>query len=549
MIKENFIELLEKSIKENWNYKAFTDYNGKTFTYAEIAERIEFLHKFFKKCDLKIGDKVALMGKNSSSWGIVYIGVVTYGAVIVPILPDFHSNDVHHIVNHSDSQLLFTNDNIWDELDETEMPDLKAICSLNDFSVKYRKDSKIEKAFLDSKKLYDQIKGHLRADDIKYAKIKNSDLASIVYTSGTTGFSKGVMLPANSLASNVVFAQNTLPLTAKTTIVSFLPLAHSFGCAFEFLYPFSIGSHIVFLGKLPSPKILLKAFNTYPPQLILSVPLILEKIYQKQIKKVLEKNSVKLTTKIPLINKLIYKKIKNKLVDVFGGKFLEIIIGGAALNKEVENFLTQIKFPFTIGYGMTECGPLISYAPWKEHRQGSVGKAVTGMEVIIDSQDPENIVGEILVRGENVMQGYYKNDEATNDVFDEEGWMHTGDLGLIDKDGFIYIKGRSKNMLLGASGQNIYPEEIEALLNNMPFVQESLVISKNNQIVALVYPDYELVDKEDIKQEELEKKMEDLRSELNKKLPAYSKVMKIELFPEEFEKTPTRKIKRFLYNK
>jgi long-chain acyl-CoA synthetase len=377
--------------------------------------------------------------------------------------------------------------------------------------------------------------------------VSNAALAAIVYTSGTTGFSKGVMLPHNSLIANVKFAREHLPLGSGDPMVSFMPLAHSYGCAFEFLYPFAVGCHITFLGRIPSPKVIIQAFQAVHPRLVLSVPLILEKIYRKQLKPVVDKPTMKLLLKVPLIDGAIAAKICRKLSDVFGGVFEEIVIGGAALNPDVEAFLKRIKFPITVGYGMTECGPLISYTGWKTHRPQSVGTPVDTLEVKIDSEDPKNVVGEICVRGENVMYGYYKNDEATNQAIDQDGWLHTGDLGVVDEDGFIYIKGRSKDMILGPSGQNIYPDEIEAKLNNMPYVQESLVLDKDNKLYALVYPDLELVDAQKLTEADVKTKMEENRRTLNQTLPAYSVITRIDLYPEEFAKTPTKKIKRYLY--
>jgi len=393
----------------------------------------------------------------------------------------------------------------------------------------------------------DKYDGSLIAEKLSFPEISNNELAEIVYTSGTTGFSKGVMLPHNSLLANVIYAQNHMDLKPGDTIASFLPIAHTFGCAFEFLFPFSVGCHITFLGKIPSPKIILQAFKQVRPRLILSVPLVLEKIYDKQIKAALDKGIVKILTKAPLLKNLIYKKVCNKLIEAFGGNFKEIVIGGAALNEKVETFLKMIGFPVTVGYGLTECGPLVSYAPWDEHKTSSVGKIVDTLEVRIDSDDQQKIVGEILVRGENVMLGYYKNEEATNEAIDKDGWLHTGDLGVVDEDGFIFIKGRCKSMILGPSGQNIYPEEIEAKLNNLPFIQESLVVQKNKKLIALVYPDLGLADAKGINEKKLTVKMEENRKFINQQLPPYCPITKIELSPEEFEKTPTKKVKRYLY--
>jgi len=546
MLEENFVKTIESGIQNNWDLPAFSNYTEGYQSYEKIAEKIHLLHYIFKQSSIKQGDKIAVIGKNSVNWAITFLAAISYGAVIVPILPDFSPEDVHHIVNHSDSTLFFTSEQIFDTLDETKMPDVEAILSLEDFKLLYYKNKEIVRIIENTKK------EHLKNNKfvpavVKFPDIKNDHLAAIVYTSGTTGFSKGVMLSHNSLMANIKFAQEHMPLKAGDKILSFMPLAHSYGCAFEFLFPFTLGCHITFLSKTPSPKVIVKAFQDVKPHLILSVPLIIEKIYKKQIRPALNKGAAKRLKNIPLLKNVVYKKVYSKLVDVFGGNFYEIVIGGAALNKEVETFLKKIKFPFTIGYGMTECGPLISYSAWDIHRPKAVGLPVETLEVKIDSTDQQNIVGEILVRGENVMEGYYKNKEATENAIDKNGWLHTGDLGLIDKDGFIYIKGRSKDMILGPSGQNIYPEEVEARLNNMPFVQESLVLDKNGSLVALIYPDLEMMDTENITEADLDKIMEDNRKNLNSQFPSYINISRIELYPEEFKKTPTKKIKRFLH--
>lgn len=550
MIKDNFVkDYLEKSLKDNWDLMAFSDYNGVDYKYSDVAYKISRIHLMFEECDVKKGDKIALLGKNSAHWAISYLAIVSYGAVVVPILPDFHANDVHHIVNHSDSVVLFTSDVLWDNLEESSMEALRAIISLTDFRLLMQNKSEKVQAMLDKRdelfnKKYD---GELTPDKLSFPVVDNKDLMVINYTSGTTGFSKGVMLPANSLAGNVDFASRHLPLEPGNKIVSFLPLAHAYGCAFEFLWPFKIGCHITFLTKTPSPKIIMQAFGQIKPDLVLSVPLIIEKIYKKQVLPALNKRAIKVMTNVPILNNKIYQQINKKLSDAFGGNFKEIVIGGAALGQEVEDFLRKIKFPFTIGYGMTECGPLISYDNWDKSKPYSAGKILDIMEVRIDSGDPYNEVGEILIKGENLMYGYYKNEEATKAAIDEEGWLHTGDLGVIDEEGYIFIKGRSKSMILGPSGQNIYPEEIEAKINNMPFVQESLVIQQDNKLTALVYPDYDAVDDSHLSEHELELVMEENRKSLNQELPAYERITKFKLYPEEFEKTPKKSIKRFLY--
>ncbi len=548
MMKENFIEFIEKSIKKNWNINAFSDYKGESFSYSDVAHSIARIHIAFELCGIKRGDHVALLGKNSANWTIVYLATISYGAVIVPILPDFKPNDVHHIVRHSDSSALFVSGNIMETLKAQEMVNLKAIFSISDFSLMPETaDDNLHKKLARANSIYaEKYPAGLTPENFKLADVPNEDLAVISYTSGTTGFSKGVMLPHKSIVSNVVYAHNNMPLQPGDSIVSFLPLAHSYGCAFEFLFPFTLGCHITFLTKTPSPQIILGAFKEIRPRLVLAVPLIIEKIYKKQLLPALEKPSMKILLKIPGINRLIYKKIKNKLVDVFGGNFHEVVIGGAALNKDVEIFFNRIKFPFSIGYGMTECGPLISYANWDKTRLGSAGRVVDNMEIKIDSSDPYNEVGEIMVRGDNVMLGYYKNEKATTEVL-KDGWLHTGDLGVIDKDNFVYIKGRSKSMLLGPSGQNIYPEEIEAKLNNLNYILESVVIENKGRLVALVYPDHDTAKNDGIGDTQLEAIMENHRKNLNEELPVYMNLHKIRIYPEEFEKTPKKSIKRFLY--
>ncbi len=548
-MKENLSEFILKALRHNWKITAFADYGGKSYKYSDVAGYIVHLHTRFQVYGIKPGDKIALLGKNSAHWGMSYLAILTYGAVVVPILPDFKPNDVHHIVNHSESRLLISSDVLFDALDPDRMDDLLGIISLNDFSVlSDGKGSSIsDKAELIEDKHQENYPYGVQSDSLKLPVIPNENLAVISYTSGTTGFTKGVMLQHNALVANVVYANNNMPLNPGDEIVSFLPLAHAYGCAFEFLWPFTLGCHITFLTRTPSPQIILQAFKEVRPRLVLSVPLIIEKIYKKQIMPVIEKPAMKSMLKTPVLRNIIKKKIRKKLVDVFGGNFHEVVIGGAPLNKEVEDFLHDIRFPYSIGYGMTECGPLISYANWDKTRPGSAGKIVDTLEAKVDSPDPQNIAGEILVRGENVMMGYYKNKEATREALDEDGWLHTGDLGLIDKKGYVYIKGRSKSMILGPSGQNIYPEEIEAKLNNKMFIQESLVIENQGRLEALVYPDYEATDKAEVSENMLREILEGYKSSLNNSLPVYMNLSKIKIVPEEFAKTPKKSIKRFLY--
>lgn len=552
MIKENFIKLYENSFKENWDLPCYTDYGEDlTFTYGEVAEEIAKLHLLFHYCSLRRGDKISIIGKNNARWCIAYMATVTYGAIVVPILQDFNPNDVHHIVNHSESTFLFTSDSIWESLEEDKLTDLRGVFSLTDFRCLHQRDGETVQKFMKSidaamKKKYP--KG-FHKEDIEYTNLSNDKVMLLNYTSGTTGFSKGVMLTGNNLAGNVTFGIRTELLKKGDNVLSFLPLAHAYGCAFDFLTATAVGTHVTLLGKTPSPKILMKAFEEVKPNLIITVPLVIEKIYKNVIQPLINKKGMKWALNIPLLDGQIYAQIRKKLVEALGGRFKEVIIGGAAMNPEVTEFFHKIKFPFTIGYGMTECGPLISYAPWNEFIVGSSGKILDIMEVRIDSEDPFNITGEIQVRGENVMTGYYKNEEATKEVFTADGWLKTGDLGTIDADGNIFIRGRSKTMILSSSGQNIFPEEIETKLNNMPFIMESLIIERNKKLVALVYADYESLDSLGLNNpDNLQAIMDENLKNLNKIVGAYEKVSKIQLYPNEFEKTPKRSIKRYLYN-
>jgi long-chain acyl-CoA synthetase len=547
---KSFITLIEESIKQNWNFPAFTDYKADTLKYSDVARKIEKIHIIFEKTGIQQGDKIALIGRNSSNWAVAFLATVTYGAVIVPILPDFKPDNVHHIVNHSDSMVLFTGDPIWENLDESQMRGVKCIISLSKFAILHENTPfsvKDTRGNVDSY-FAEKFPNGISPNSVNYFRDANpNEVCVINYTSGTTGFSKGVMIPYRSLWSNMLFAKQVIPLEPGDKVVSMLPLAHTYGAAFEFLYETTKGCHVHFLTRNPSPKIILEAFDDIKPRVVLSVPLIIEKIYKKNILEALKRPSLKLLLKVPVVDKRIKKLICKKISSIFGGNFIEVIIGGAAFNPEVETFLKDIGFKFTVGYGMTECGPIITYDSWKTSRLFSSGKAVVNMEVKIDSEDPENIVGEILVKGDNVMLGYYKNPEATSQAIDKDGWLHTGDLGLIDKDGYLYIKGRSKNMLLGPSGQNIYPEEIEAIINNLPYVQESLVVEQNGKLSALIFPDYDLIDKDGFSTSDLEKIMNDNRVLANQSLPSYCQISKVQLYPEEFEKTPKRSIKRYLY--
>lgn len=552
MVKENFIKLYENSFKENWDLPLYTDYGEDfTFTYGQVAEEIAKLHLIFQHCSLRRGDKISLIGKNTSRWCIAYMATVTYGAIVVPILQDFKPNDVHHIINHSESTFLFTSDQIWENLEEDAISNLRGVFSLTDFRCLHQRDGETIQKFIRNintamSKAYPY---GFQKENVVYTELSNDKVMLLNYTSGTTGFSKGVMLTGNNLAGNVVFGIHSGLLKKGERIVSFLPLAHAYGCAFDFLTATAVGTHVTLLSKTPSPKILMKAFDEVKPNLIITVPLVIEKIYKNVIQPIINKRSMKWALNIPLLDNQIYSQIRKKIVDALGGRFREVIIGGAAMNPEMTEFFFKIKFPFTIGYGMTECAPLISYAGWDEFIPGSSGKILPTMEVRIDSDDPYNTAGEIQVRGENVMKGYYKNEEATREVFTEDGWLKTGDLGTTDENGYIYIRGRSKTMILSSSGQNVFPEEIEAKLNNLPFVLESLIIERNKKLVALVYPDYPGLDALGLNTpDNLKAVMDENLKNLNKLVGNYEQVSRIQLYPTEFEKTPKKSIKRFLYN-
>ena len=548
--EENLIKIYENSLRKNWDLEAVTDYGTSvTLTYGQMAERIAYLHLLFERVGIQENDRIAVMGKNNSNWVTTYLATVTYGAVIVPILQDFKANDAIHIINHSESKLLFITDQIWENIDVDQVPDLQAVISLNTMDLittGMPKTQAVDKMTIEEM-FAEKYPNGFTKDDVQYIERSNAELASINYTSGTTGFSKGVMTPMNALAGNIVFGLTTKLVYPGCRHVAFLPLAHAYGCAFDFLACLAAGGHTYLIGRTPSPKILMKAFAEVKPTVILSVPLILEKIYKKMIQPQISKKPVSWVLKMPLLDKVVLNKIRETLMNAFGGEFSQIIIGGAPLNAEVEAFLRRIKFPLTVGYGMTETAPLISFTPWTEFRPQSCGQVLKGlMDARIANPDADG-VGEIQVRGENVMEGYYKNEQATAESFTEDGWLRTGDLGVIDEDGFIYIKGRCKTMLLGPSGQNIYPEEIEAKINNMPYVLESLVLQKDTRLVALVCPDFEAVDADKLSQEQLEVVMEENRKLVNAELAAYEQINELRIYTHEFEKTPKKSIKRFLY--
>ena len=547
---KNFVKIYEESFAENWDLPALTDYvSGRTLTYADVATSVAKLHLLFVTAGIRRGTKIALCGKDSINWVLVYMAAVTYGAVIVPILAEFNPVDVAHIVNHSEAELFFVSQSIWEHIDPETLLNIKGIVNIDNMEAEYEQPGSefLRNRRLLSRRFKRAFPDGYGPENVNYMPRDNDDVVEINYTSGTTGFSKGVMLTGRNLAGNVCFGMDTMLHFRSSRALAFLPLAHAYGCAFDMLTPLAVGSHITLLGKTPSPRILIKALADVRPHLVITVPLILEKIYKNQILPLISKGTMRWTLAVPFLDSLIYSKIRKRLIDVFGGDFEEVIVGGAPLNHEVEEFLHKIKFPFTVGYGMTECGPLISYTPWQEFIPGSSGRTLPGMESKILSPDPENIPGEICVRGTNVMKGYYKNPEATEAVLDKDGWLHTGDMGTRSSDGTLFLRGRSKTMILSASGQNIYPEEIEAKLNNMPFVAESLVVERDGKLAALVYPDFDALDKLGVASKDLDSTMENIRVELNKIVAPYERIAKIIVTPSEFEKTPKRSIKRFLY--
>lgn len=547
-LEQSFIALIEQSIKTNWYLNALTDYKGITLQYRDVARKIEKIHILLENAGIEKGDKIAICGRNSAHWTVTYLAVITYGAVVVPILHEFKADQVHNIVNHSEARLLFVGDQIWENLNEAAMPHLEGIIELKDFGVPVSRSEKLAYA----RDHLNEIFGHkfpcrFRPDDISYEKEKSEDLAIINYTSGTTGYSKGVMLPYRSILSNVLYCKEKIGLKAGDSVVSMLPLGHVFGMTFDFLYGFTAGAHLWFLTRMPSPKIIAESFAEIRPRVIACVPLIVEKIFKKNILPKVDNKLGKLLLHVPIISDKIKELIKQKAMEVFGGNFIEIIIGGAPFNAEVEAFLKMIDFPYTIAYGMTECGPIICHSHWTELKLASCGKVAARMEAKVLSPNPSAIAGELVCRGANLMLGYYKNEEATRQVIDTEGWLHTGDMATIDEDGNVFIKGRCKNLLLTSSGQNIYPEEIESKLNNMPYVSESLIILQQDKLVGLIYPDSDDAFAHGLSQSDLVRVMEENRLELNKQLPAFSQIARFKLYPEEFEKTVKKSIKRFLY--
>ena len=545
---EDIVSMMEKSMQKNWSRDALTDYKGATMQYKDVARKIEKLHLLFETIGIEKGDKVAICGRNSSNWAVAFLATLTYGAVVVPILHEFKADNIHNIINHSEAKLAFIGDAIWENLVFDYMPGVLGVVQLNDYSILETRTDKLTYA----REHLNELFGHkypnrFEPKDISYFRPDPETLAMINYTSGSTGFSKGVMIPYRALSSNMEFAYGVLLMNPGDKVVSMLPLAHMYGMAFEFLFEMTLGAQVYFLTRTPSPKVVFAALSEVKPNLIVAVPLIIEKIIKKGILPRMEAFPMNVLVNIPIVNEAVRNSVRDQMIRSFGGNFYEVIIGGAAFNQEIDKFLHSIRFPYTVGYGATECAPIICYEDWKTARVASCGKAVINMEVRIDSPDPENVPGEILCRGKNVMLGYYKNEALTRETIDADGWMHTGDLGVMDKDGRLYIRGRSKNMLLGPSGQNIYPEEIEDKLNSYPFVGESLVIEREGKIVALVYPDNERIVREGVTAQQLDAAMEQNRVEINKTLPAYSQIARITLQGEEFEKTAKKSIKRFMY--
>ena len=546
--EHQFIDYIEQSIIKNWDKDALTDYKGITLQYKDVARKIAKFHIVLESAGIQPGDKIAVCGRNSAHWGVTFLATITYGAVIVPILHEFKADNIHNIVNHSEAKLLFVGDQAWENLNEDAMPLLEGIASLTDFTALVSRNEKLTYAFEHRNAIYGQrYPKNFRPEHICYRKDRPEELAIINYTSGTTGYSKGVMLPYRSIWSNVAYCFEMLPVKAGDHIVSMLPMGHVFGMVYDFLYGFSAGAHIYFLTRMPSPKIIAQSFVEIKPRVISCVPLIVEKIIKKDILPRVDSKIGKLLLKVPIVNDKIKSLARQAAMEIFGGNFDEIIIGGAPFNAEVEAFLKKIGFPYTIAYGMTECGPIICSSRWETLKLASCGKATTRMEVRIDSPDPKTHAGEIVCRGMNMMLGYYKNPEATAQIIDANGWLHTGDLGTIDDEGYVTVRGRSKNLLLTSSGQNIYPEEIESKLNNMPYVAESLIVLQHDKLVALIYPDFDDAFAHGLQQADIIKVMEANRVELNQQLPNYSQISKVKIHFEEFEKTAKKSIKRFMY--
>ena len=544
-------KIFEESFRKNWDRPAISNYQGVTLHYHDVAYRIEKMHIMFEHCGLQKGDKVAICSRNQANWAVAFLSAMTYGAVPVPLLHEFKSSNIHHLVNHSEAKILFVDDVIWEGLTETEMPDLQAIIQVNTFKLLYSADDKITEAREHLNELFGKkYPEAFTSDDMCYYEDSAEELAVINYTSGTSGFSKGVMIPYRALFSNIEFAKKVLPgLDQTKSVVSMLPSAHMYGLMFELLYELSVGAHVHFLSRVPSPKIIMQALAEVKPYVIIAVPLVIEKIYKTKVKPILEKEGIKFLMKLPVLNQVVLNKVRAELIKAFGGEFYEVIIGGAAFNKEVESFFKKMNFPFTVGYGMTECAPIITYDDWQVEKLYSCGKAAPNMEVRIASADPAKIPGEIQIKGANVFMGYFKNEEATKELFTEDGWFRTGDMGILDADGSLFIKGRTKCMILGPSGQNIYPEEVETVINSQPYVVDSLVVEDHGGLTALVYPDFHQGAKDGMRQDAFVKYMEDRLSEWNAILPNYARLKKVEVMSEDFERTPKKSIKRYLYQR
>ena len=543
-------KLIEKSFKEHWEIPALSNYQGVTLCYRDVARRIAKLHIAFEQCGLKRGDKVAICSRNLANWGVSFLATLTYGAVAVPILHEFKPGNIHYLVNHSEAKVLFVDDVIWEGLSPEEMPDLYVVVQINTFKFLYEKDEELLKVREHLNESFGRkYPDNFGPSDLDYYEDSPEELAVINYTSGTSGFSKGVMLPYRSLYSNIQFAITDAEpqLSAGMNVVSMLPSAHMYGMMFEFLFEMTVGMHVHFLTRVPSPKIIMQAFADIQPDVIIAVPLIIEKVYKSKLKPVIDKT--KLLLKVPFVDGIIGKKFSDEITKAFGGRFEEVILGGAAFNPEVEKFFNKIGFHYTVGYGMTECGPIICYAHWDKAKVGSCGRPALNMQIRIDSSDPRNIPGEVQVYGPNVCLGYYKNEQATKDVFTEDGWFRTGDMGVIDEDGYLFLRGRSKCMILGPSGQNIYPEELEAVINNFNYVVESLVIEDEGSLTCLIYPDYHQAELDGMTRDDLEKRLTEALPTMNSQLPNYARIKKLEFLPEDFERTPKKSIKRYLYQR
>lgn len=544
-------KMFEQAFRNNWECLALSNYKGTTIFYRDLAERIAKIHILFEKCGLRQGDKVAICGRNQVNWAVSFLATMTYGAVPVPLLHEFKPGNIHHLVNHSEARILFVDPTVWEGLSESEMPNLQAITRIDTFRLIYAASDEITYARDHLNSLFgEKYPESFGPECLDYYEDKPDELALINYTSGTSGFSKGVMIPYRTIQSNIEFATVAAPyLNSSSNVVAMLPSAHMYGLMFEVLYELYVGAHVHFLTRIPSPKIIMQALDEIKPDIVISVPLVIEKIYKNKVRPILEKNGIRQMLRLPLLDQVILNKVKTELVNAFGGRFGEVIIGGAAFNKDVEAFFKRIRFPFTVGYGMTECGPIIAYEGWEKVKLYSCGKAAPNLEIKIDSSDPENVPGEVLLKGDNVFLGYYKNEEATKAVFTEDGWFRTGDMGVVDKDGSLFLKGRSKCMILGPSGQNIYPEEIETVLNSLSYVVESLVIEDNGALTALIYPDLQQAEADGLTAEQLQANLEAQVKNANDLLPNYAKVRTVEIMPEDFERTPKKSIKRYLYQR